>query len=118
MKAEITIYTAGLTRDSLDPQGTISDEEWQEQRDRYIDWLASAIRRQYPEATVDTEPGNGIDNYRVYVDDGQPAFDGRHPETYDPDRAIEAARLGAQIEYEVEEIGQTVYQAWCETVQA
>lgn len=92
---DITIYTASVTRDTIDPDGTIAEAHWERERERYIDMQVAAAQAAYPEAEVDTQLGNGIESVAVSDDDGM-----------DDD----AARR------DLEDALRLAYQAWCETV--
>lgn len=92
---DITIYTASVTRDTIDPDGTIAEAHWERERERYIDMQVAAAQAAYPEAEVDTQPGNGIESIAVSGDDGM-----------DDD----ATRR------DLEDTLRLAYQQWCETV--
>lgn len=97
MKAEITIYTAGLTDDSLDPHATLKPEAWATERQRYIDLAVAAVQAAFPDAEVDTEPGNGLDNYSVWTEDDEPG---------------DADAIEDGLDYILEK----AYETWTETV--
>jgi hypothetical protein len=99
----VTILTASLTRDALDHENVLSDDAWPEQYRRYLGILADAVRKLYPDAQVDEEPGNGLDSVRVAVwgDDGAEDY--------------EAAE---NIRDTIEWTWWGTFERWCETMPA
>jgi Arc/MetJ-type ribon-helix-helix transcriptional regulator len=95
----VTIYTADVTRDTLDHENVIREDRWEEQRDRYLAMLAASVREDYPNAEVDTEPGNGIDSIRVYL--------------WPEDHAREEEVAGS-----IQQAWNAVFERWCETIPA
>jgi len=91
----IRVLTQGITDDSLDPMATIRPSAFAEQRDRYIQMAVDAVRAAYPDADVDTEPGNGLQSVRVYSDGDEGVL-----------------REDADL------VLMRVYEDWCETVPA
>lgn len=94
---DITIYTANLTSDTLDPHGWIRPEYWQDELDRYIEMAVAAVQRLYPAAVVETAMGNGLATCDAYGGPDDPQQD------YD---------LRADVEDELSR----VYQTWTETI--
>jgi len=93
----ITILTDSITRDSLDPHVTLSDDAWARERERYIEMLIAATQARYPHAEIDTAPGNGMDTVKIYGPSDCPAEN-------------------EGIEDELYTIWQRVYENWSETL--
>jgi hypothetical protein len=101
MKTTIRIYTDNLTTDSLDPEATISAEDWDAARNQYIDMAIAAVRAEYPEADIDVEPGNGMKSFAAWVD---------------ADDAETEMRAGDRVAETVQTILEETYELWCETI--
>jgi len=95
---EVTVYTAGHTQDSLDPHATLTAARFQAERERYISMLCDTVRDLYPDALVETAPGNGLDEWlKVYTPD-------------------ENSELEAEATGRIEAAWMSTYERWTETV--
>jgi len=97
---KIMVYTDCCTKDTLDPHATLTDEQFEAARELYISMLCDTARELYPDARIETAPGNGWDD-RVDV--------------FTPDEDIE---LEAELIDNIEAAWRSTYERWVETVSA